>query len=105
MILKQIDIQITFKNIYFGYWDWENTERLFTISFPRENKVGKHDLAEFKVQYLKAFVAMAQFYHFAFLIQFSEQFLKFLVYFHLFEMGYSIKYRLPPPLPSWEMLL
>ena len=86
---------MTFKNIYFGYWDWENTERLFTISFPRENKVGKHDLAEFKVQYLKVFCCHGTILPFCFLIQFSEQPLKFLVNFHLFEMGYSIKYRPP----------
>ena len=38
-----------------GYQDWENAKRHFKISFPRENEAVKHDLVEFKVQYLKVF--------------------------------------------------
>ena len=32
-----------------------NTKRHFKISFPREYEAIKHDLAEFKVEYLKVF--------------------------------------------------
>ena len=46
---------MTFKNIYLGYKDWENTKCHFKISFPHENEAVKHDLVEFKVQCLKVF--------------------------------------------------
>ena len=44
-----------FQEHLFGILRLRNTKRHFKISFPRENEAIKHDLVEFKVQYLKVF--------------------------------------------------
>ena len=53
--------------------------------FPRENEAVKHDLVEFKIQCLKVFCCHEKNLPSCFLIQFSEQLMKFLLNFTLLK--------------------